>query len=72
MMIIKKELVVTLICFSLLFGYNTDNAEGKVDAEKLRFKTTTAVRAEKPPVIDGHLNDEVWSTITTNQGSVVH
>jgi len=56
-----RKYIFTFLFVTSIFA-DDSNSRGVVkDYTKLKFKVATAVRTEKPPVIDGEINEEIWS-----------
>ena len=53
---INFSLIISVLVGSALFAISLE-----VDSDALKYKSMNAVRTASPPVIDGNLDDEVWS-----------
>ena len=53
---INFSLIISVLVGSALFANSLE-----VDSDALKYKSMNAVRTASPPVIDGNLDDEVWS-----------
>ena len=51
---------LTANIFILVLGYGQSSYLTDFNPDSLRFKTATAVRCSKVPIIDGLLDDDVW------------
>ncbi len=56
-----RKYIFTFLFVTSIFADDTNSRGVVKDYTKLKFKVATAVRTEKPPVIDGEINEEIWS-----------
>ena len=56
-----RKYISTFLFVTSIFADDTNSRGVVKDYTKLKFKVATAVRTEKPPVIDGEINEEIWS-----------
>ena len=64
---INFSLIISVLVGCALFANPLE-----VDSDALKYKSMNAIRTASPPVIDGNLDDEVWSNAVILDLSLIH